>query len=489
MLDYSRIEQYRENNRIEAKKAAGGLPHSIWETYSAFANTIGGVILLGVEELPDHSLRPIHLPNAEQMVNEFWNAINNPKKASVNILTDKNVVIHEQDGCRFISITVPRAQRYDKPVYIDGNPLTGTYRRNGEGDYRCTPEAVQAMMRDASAKTQDMMVLEEFALAALDMDSVRRYRIRMQGHRPGHVWEDLEDSDFLYRVGAAGRGEDGKLHPTVAGLLMFGYEYEITRAFPLYFLDYQERMEDDTRWTDRIVSSSGEWSGNLYDFYFRVYNRLQQEIKVPFRVENGERVDETPVHTALREALANCLINADYYGTRGLVIVRRRDSITLSNPGSFRIALEDAKIGGLSDPRNTALMKMFNLINVGERAGSGIPSIFSVWKRQGWAEPVLTEELSPERITLTLPLHGSEKAAVKSSGKKAAVKSSGKIAAHHKECIIDYLTDHIAATSAELAELLGLKQPRVRELLSELQQADIVVTQGGNRNRTYKLKA
>lgn len=377
---------------------------------------------------------------------------------------------------------------YDKPVYIDNNPLTGTYRRNGEGDYKCSQEAVQAMMRDAAAKTQDMIVLDDFDLAALDMDSVRRYRIRMKSHRPGHVWEELEDADFLYKLGAVGRGEDGKLHPTAGGLLMFGYEYEITRYFPSYFLDYQERMEDDTRWTDRIVSSSGDWSGNLYDFYFRVYNRLQQEIKVPFRVENGERVDETPVHTALREALANCLINADYYGPRGLVIVRKKDSITLSNPGSFRIALEDARSGGLSDPRNTALMKMFNLINVGERAGSGIPSIFSIWKKQGWDEPVLTEELSPERITLALPLTNGKKTAVKHSGKKAAVKNSGKISAHHKECIIAHLTAHVSATSAELAEVLGLKPPRIRELLSELQQEDIVTTEGTYRNRTYKLK-
>jgi len=237
MLDFSNVTRYRENNRIEAKKAAGGLPRSIWETYSAFANTIGGVILLGVEELPDHSLRPIDLPDPQQLVTEFWNIINNPNKVSVNILSDRNVEIHEQDGCRFISITVPRANRFDKPVYIDSNPLTGTYRRNGEGDYKCTREAVYSMMRDADAKTQDMLVLNDFDLSALDMDSLRRYRIRMKQHRPGHVWEELDDEQFLYKLGAAGRGDDGKLHPTSGGLLMFGFEYEITRQFPAYFLD------------------------------------------------------------------------------------------------------------------------------------------------------------------------------------------------------------------------------------------------------------
>ena len=60
-------------------------------------------------------------------------------------------------------------------------------------------------------------------------------------------------------------------------------------------------------------------------------------MKIPFKMENGERIDDTPVHGALREALANCLINADYYGTRGLVIIKSKNEITISNPGGFRM--------------------------------------------------------------------------------------------------------------------------------------------------------
>ena len=116
MIDFSNLEKYRENNRIEAKRALGGLPKSIWETYSAFANTLGGIILLGVVEGADKSLHPVDLPDPGRLIEEFLDLLNRPEKASANILSDQNISVEIVEGCHIIANTVPRAGRQDRPV-------------------------------------------------------------------------------------------------------------------------------------------------------------------------------------------------------------------------------------------------------------------------------------------------------------------------------------------------------------------------------------
>ena len=503
MFDLTKLDTYKENNRIEAKAAAKGLPGSLWETYSSFANTLGGVILLGVTESDDKTLKASGVPDPEKLIKDFWNNVNNTKKVSANILVDRDVYAADFDGKQIVVINVPRAQRYDRPVYIGDNPLSGTYRRNGEGDYKCKKDEVQALMRDASFKTQDMLVLDEFSLSDLDSESIRSYRMRMKLSRPGHVWETLEDDEFLLKIGASGRGNDSRIHPTAAGLLMFGHEYDIVKEFPYYFLDYQENADADTRWTDRIISSSGDWSGNIYDFYFRVYNKIALDIKTPFKLEKGVRVDDTPVHKAIREALANSLIHADYYGRQGVVIRKNLHNIVISNPGGFRIDIAAAKSGGISDPRNATLIKMFNLIDIGERAGSGIPNIYKVWDENGGKAPIITEKFEPDRVEMTLDIDFiadkteiGGKSAVNIGGNekiggKSAVKtdSNGKIGGKSERInqIIEFISAKGSTTPAEIADHVGLSASRIRDYLKELTDSGKITYDGTYRDRRYKV--
>lgn len=219
------------------------------------------------------------------------------------------------------------------------------------------------------------------------------------------------------------------------------------------------------------------------------------DIKTPFRLEGINRVDDTPVHQALREALANCLVNADYYGRRGVVVIKKPDSITLSNPGNLRIELATALSGGVSDPRNSTMLKMFNFIDIGERAGSGIPNIFRVWREQKWNEPFFSESFDPDRITLTLPLSpiniaSETKSAIKIGDKKKRTNSYNtktKTKDAIKKNIIIYLTAHPEGKTSEIAEFIGLQVSRTRDYMKELANEGIVEMSGANKNRTYRL--
>ena len=157
----------------------------------------------------------------------------------------------------------------------------------------------------------------------LDRDTIRRYRQRMDNLRPGHVWSELAVEDFLHRIGAMARDTDGKLRPTAAGLLMFGHEYEIVREFPHYFLDYQEHdrsVTEDERWTDRIVSSSGDWSGNICDFYFRVYNRIAPVIVVGVNQGVCQSLAQSLMQRGVINAVSTIQFERNFYVLRNAVI-------------------------------------------------------------------------------------------------------------------------------------------------------------------------
>ena len=433
-FDITKFNLYKEDNRREVKKANSGLPSSLWETYSAFANCYGGVIILGVAKNKDGTWRTTGLKSTDRdkLLKHFWDTINNRKKVNVNLLSDQDVEIYEKDEDTIIVIYVPMANREQKPVYINDDIFGGTFRRNHEGDYHCTKLQVKAMLRDQTDNTMDMDVLDDVPISDLNYETIQGYRNRHRALKPAHPFGRLNDSEYLRSIGAAAISNIDKcLHPTAAGMLMFGDEYNIVRHFPEYFLDYREILDPTIRWTDRLQSSSGEWSGNICDFYFRVYNKLVKDIKVPFKTIDGNRIDDTPVHEALREALANCLINADFYGVRGIVVRKETDRIVFENPGYSRTGKQQMKKGGISDPRNKVLMKMFNLINIGERAGSGVPNIFNTWEDQGWVEPVIEEQFDPDRTLLILSF--DKKQAIKTSDKKQAIKTSDKKQAN-KSC-------------------------------------------------------
>lgn len=153
---WKELERYREDGHVEAKEALGGLPESLWESYAAFANASGGVILLGVGENPDKSFRVLELSDPDWLLEDFWAILNDPGKVSVNLLTEEDVQIIREDGKCIIAIFVPEAGPGQKPVYLAGDPWRQSYRRVGEADKRCTAAEVEEMIEGARLSIREI---------------------------------------------------------------------------------------------------------------------------------------------------------------------------------------------------------------------------------------------------------------------------------------------------------------------------------------------
>lgn len=394
---------WTESDDLELKSARGGLPQSLWETYSAMANTKGGVIFLGVEDNGTVS----GIIDTNKIKKSFWDTINDRTRVNIKLLGNSDVQEINHPNGTLIAIHVPRASRYQRPVFVGQNPLTGTFRRNHEGDYHCTEQEVSRMLTDKSQEHADSRILEHFTTDDLDLQSLQQYRQRIASHKPIHPWLSEDDKGLLTKLGGWRLcRETGRKGLTVAGMLMFGREENLREAIPQYSVDYREKFSDDPeiRWTDRMILD-GTWAGNLFQFYVRVVQKLSTDLKLPFQLDTDLfRKGETVVHESIREALVNALIHADYQGQGGVVIEKYRDRFEFSNPGTLLISFDQLLQGNVSECRNKSLQTMFTMIGAAEKAGSGVDKIRRGWSSQHWRSPMVRERMQPDRVLWIMPM-------------------------------------------------------------------------------------
>lgn len=147
------------------------------------------------------------------------------------------------------------------------------------------------------------------------------------------------------------------------------------------------------------------WQPNFFQFYLRVVQRLLADLKLPFQL-NADlfRKGEAEVHEAIREALVNALIHADYQGQGDIVVEKFRDAFEFSNPGTLLVSFDQLLRGNVSECRNKALQTMFMLIGAAEKAGSGVDKMRRGWASQHWRLPIVREQAQPDRVTWRLPM-------------------------------------------------------------------------------------
>lgn len=461
----------KEELHYEYKKALGGFPKSFWESFSAFANSDGGIIYLGVEEVGVKKYAPsgLTLDDVDNLKSILFSQSNNKEKVNVNLLSYSDVEEIKIDDCYALKVNVIRCPTHLRPIYINDNVYRGTFRRNSDGDYRCSIDEVNAMIRDSSIISHDLEIIDDCDLNLLDPDSIKAYKNIFASLHPDHPFLKEDTDRFLEFIGAARIDKNGEYHPTKAGLLMFGFSYRIAYYFPDYFLDYMEIGEE--RWKDRIHSDSGLWSGNVFSFFLEVTSRLNTFLKTPFVMNGIYRNDDNSMHKAVREALCNTLSNADYHLGGGVTIKVYEDKIEFANPGCLMLDVEQMFKGGTSIPRNRTILKMFNLINVGERSGSGIPLIVSAAKEFKLPKPIIKEQFKPNRTTLTV--YFSEQ------------KDSDKTLNRTEKDVVDYLRANGPSSAKEISSYFNKNITTIKLSLYALLDKKIISSSGTIKDKKY----
>ena len=460
---------------LEFKSARGGIDKSVWETVSAFANTNGGWLILGVTDEGE----PIGVGDGHERSKQFLDLIRNRSKISSSVCGATDVDISYLGENALVVIRVPAAPRRERPVYVGRNPYEGTFVRRGESDYRCTKPEVDRMMREASDVAADSMVLPHFDLADLDEASLASYRRRYQTQNPTSPLLGYDDVPFLQSIDGWRRDrERGVEGLTVAGLLLLGKGEAIREWRGRHLIDYQLRGDGtEERWLHRIV-----WEGNLLNAWDTLLARLTDDIDVPFQLSGATRPDSTPVHTAMREALANLLLHADYSEPIASLILQSPLECLFRNPGSSRVPPSDLRGENRSDPRNPTLVRMFRLIGLAEEAGTGIPAILRAWRELEYQFPEFQSPTERYEFTLILRhihmISEADRNWLDGLGDDwSEPQQIALITARHDETI----------DNERLRDLTGLHPADATKALVGLRDASLLVMEGRGRGSRYRL--
>ena len=240
---------------MEFKAVDRGLPESFWMTYSAFANSDRGFIVLGVSRDGDgYAVSGVGDPDG--IIRDIRDGLLDRGRVSADLIRGY-IGVMDVDGKDLVIMEVPRAERHLRPVYVNGRVEDGTFRRGPEGDYLCTLDEVDSMVRD-SRDPIDGMVLDHMGIQDLDEETLLEYRSVLRSMDP-----------------------DGGERLTVAGLLMFGRNDRILRWNHDFHLAYMECPDDGPDWDYRLSTRDTTWIGNIYNFLGRALWRFHSSIGAP----------------------------------------------------------------------------------------------------------------------------------------------------------------------------------------------------------------
>lgn len=375
---------------FEVKEAYSEIPKNVWETVSAFSNTSGGWIILGIRQNgKKYEIKGVK--NPEKLEQDFTNTLRG-EKFNVKILP--KCFKYDFDEGTVLAFYISLSDK--KPVYF--NTQSNTFIRTASGDQRATKEEIDALYRDQAFGTQSSKVAPDTSVEQIHTSSLQQYRQYLSRNNPAHIYNRLTDEEFLTKLRLVSEGQ-----LTYSGLLFLGTNDAIQATFPDFRIDYLEipgtsYTNASVRYTFRIDEQE-----NLWQYFFALFDRLRKQLELPFQLTaDGFASEDYPHLGALREALINLLMHTDYFSPGKARIRVFQDRLEFFNPGALPESLERIMAEDLSLPRNPILAKLFRVARLAENAGYGFDKMIQGWRSYTTTAPEFEQGLNFTKVTFWL---------------------------------------------------------------------------------------
>ena len=456
---------------FEVKEARFELPKNIWETVSAFANSAGGWVVLGVSQ-KGKKFEIIGVEKPDKLEQDFVTVLRGRSK--FNVLINPKCEKYNIDGKNVLAFFISSSEQ--KPVYF--NSLQNTFIRTASGDQRATDSEINALFREQSFGIRSDLTVEGFGFNDLNIGSLMAYRNRVKSQNPQLPYNDFQDVEFCEKLGIT---KNGIL--TNGGLLVLGKEDSIRRVFSSFWVDYMEipgnsYSDAQTRYTFRIQEQE-----NLWEYYNVLIQRLRNYADNPFRMgENGFAYEDNTQLDALREGLVNMLMHADYFSTMHSTIRVFSNRIVFQNPGKFDIDISELPKNAISKPRNPLIARLFRWAKLAENAGFGFDKMLA-WKHKVDFET----RIDYSDVVFHLDEKGTEKGTekkTKGTEKGTEKKTKG---TENQRLILSSITKNPHITVGELVSIVGIAASKIKENISKLKQKGLIERVGADKGGYWKL--
>jgi ATP-dependent DNA helicase RecG len=395
---------------VEVKNASGGLPKSLRETLSAFSNTRGGVVILGLAE--GRGFAPAGLRDPARLAANLGSMCSSEMDPAARPL----IRVHRFEGEQLVVAEIPELDPAQKPCFYIGAGMTkGSFVRVSDGDRRLSAYEVQVMLSSRGQPRDDEQAVPGIGIEHLDQASMEVLIARLRTSRP-YAFKDLDHLAVLRRAKVLVPDQAGQDAVSLAGLLALGsYPQEHFPQLMVTFVHYPTvagaQSASGERFLDNVVLE-GPIPVMARDTLAAIRRNMSRRAVI---ADAGRQdVWEYP-ETALREAVVNALVHRDLSSSaRGtqIQVEMYPDRLVIKNPGGLfgPVTIDNLGEEGISSARNATLIKLLEDVplpgetrTVCENRGSGIRSMLGSLLTAGMSPPRFEDRISS--FTVTFPNH------------------------------------------------------------------------------------